>query len=92
VRGERERMFAELQSLPGVRRVYRSAGNFLLARFDKAEQAYRSLLAAGVVVRDMRATQGLGDALRITVGLPEENDAVFAALASAQQASTGAAA
>jgi histidinol-phosphate aminotransferase len=92
VRTERERMFAALQSLTGVRRVYRSAGNFLLARFDNAEQAYRSLLAAGVVVRDMRATQGLGDALRITVGLPEENDAVFAALASAQQASTGAAA
>lgn len=88
VRGERERMFAALQSLPGVRRVYRSAGNFLLARFDNAEAAYRSLLAAGVVVRDMRATPGLGDALRITVGQPEENDAVFAALASAQQAST----
>jgi histidinol-phosphate aminotransferase len=91
VRAERERMFAALQALPGVRRVYRSAGNFLLARFDNAEAAYRNLLAAGVVVRDMRATQGLGDALRITVGLPEENDAVFTALASAQ-ASTGAAA
>jgi histidinol-phosphate aminotransferase len=92
VRGERERMFAALQTLPGVRRVYRSAGNFLLARFDNAEAAYRSLLAAGVVVRDMRATPGLGDALRITVGQPEENDAVFAALGLTQQASTGAAA
>ena len=92
VRVERERMFAALQALPGVRRVYRSAGNFLLARFDNAEAAYRNLLAAGVVVRDMRATQGLGDALRITVGQPEENDAVFAALAPTAQASAEAAA
>ena len=80
IRAERDRMLARLPQLDGVRRVYASAGNFLLARFDDAEAAYRRLLAAGVVVRDMRATAGLGDALRITVGTPEENDAVFAAL------------
>ena len=80
IRAERERMLARLPRLDGVSRVYPSAGNFLLARFDDAETAYRRLLAAGVVVRDMRATAGLGDALRITIGLPEENDAVFAAL------------
>ncbi len=80
IRAERERMFARLTQLRGVRRAYASAGNFVLARFDDAETAYRRLLAAGVVVRDMRATAGLGDALRITVGMPEENDAVFAAL------------
>lgn len=80
IRAERGRMFAALQSLAGVRRVYPSAGNFLLARFDDAETAYRRLLAAGVVVRDMRASPGLGDALRITIGTPDENDAVFAAL------------
>jgi histidinol-phosphate aminotransferase len=38
------------------------------------------------VVRDMRATPGLGDALRITVGLPAENAAVFAALQSHEAA------
>ncbi len=80
IRAERERMLARLPQLGGVRRVYASAGNFLLARFDDAESAYRRLLAAGVVVRDMRATAGLGDALRITIGMPDENDAVFAAL------------
>ncbi len=85
IRAERERMLDILPRLSGVRRVYPSAGNFLLVRFDDADTAYRRLLAAGVVVRDMRATPGLGDALRITVGLPEENDAVFAAL-QAQEA------
>ena len=86
IRTERDRMQASLVRLAGVHRVYPSAGNFLLARFDDPEDTYRRLLAAGVVVRDMRATPGLGDALRITVGLPEENDAVFAALQSQQAA------
>lgn len=80
IRSERERVFAMLRAMPGIRRVYPSAGNFLLARFDDAERVYRALLAAGVVIRDMRATAGLEDALRITVGTPEENDAVFTAL------------
>ena len=86
IRTERDRMQASLVRLAGVHRVYPSAGNFLLARFDDPQDTYRRLLAAGVVVRDMRATQVLGDALRITVGLPEENDAVFAALQSQQAA------
>lgn len=80
IRAERERMFDSLPRLAGVRRVYPSAANFLLARFDAAEAVYRRLLAAGVVVRDMRATPGLGDALRITIGSPADNDAVLAAL------------
>jgi histidinol-phosphate aminotransferase len=80
IRDERARVLAALQGMPGVRRAYPGAGNFLLVRFDDAEAAYRRLLAAGVVVRDMRAAPGLGDALRITIGAPDENDAVFAAL------------
>jgi histidinol-phosphate aminotransferase len=80
VRSERARMLVALSAFAGVRRVYPGAGNFLLARFDDAEDAYRRLLAAGVVVRDMRAVPGLEDALRITIGAPEENDALCAAL------------
>ena len=80
IRAERERMRDALRRFVGVRRVYPSAANFLLVRFDDTEAVYRRLLAAGVVVRDMRATPGLGDALRITIGSPAENDAVLAAL------------
>jgi histidinol-phosphate aminotransferase len=79
-------MLAALPAFAGVRRVYPGAGNFLLVRFDDAETAYRRLLAAGVVVRDMRAVPGLEDALRITIGAPEENDALCAALAPVEVA------
>ena len=60
----------------GVRRVYPSQANFLLVRFDRCRRrAFAALLAAGVVVRDMRAAPQLGDALRISIGTPEQNDA-----------------
>lgn len=80
VRAERERLLHELPDCPGVRRVYPSQGNYLLSRFHDAEASVRQLLAAGVVVRDMRASPQLGDALRISIGSPDENDRVLAAL------------
>ncbi|MGO1719420.1 MAG: histidinol-phosphate transaminase [Luteimonas sp.] len=79
---ERERMRRALQALGGVRRVYRSGGNFLLVRFADASRAFAALLAAGIVVRDQRAAPRLGDALRITIGTPEQNDRVLRTLAT----------
>lgn len=86
LRSERERLRGALQGAPGVRCVYPSQGNFLLVRFDDAQAAFDGLLAAGVVVRDMRATPGLADALRISMGTPEQNQHVLASLAVARQA------
>lgn len=80
VRIEHERMRGALAALPGVRTVLPSQANFLAVRFDDAGAAYRQLLAAGVVVRDIRRYPNLADALRITIGMPEENDRVLAVL------------
>jgi len=80
VRAERRRMQATLPALPGVRAVLPSQANFLAVRFDDAGAAYRRLLAAGIVVRDVRRYPNLGDALRITIGTPAENDRVLAVL------------
>lgn len=77
---EREILLTALRSMEGVDRVYPSHGNFLLVRFGDAETAMRRLLAAGVVVRDMRDMPQLEDALRITVGTPDENLALISAL------------
>ena len=80
VRSERTRLQAALAGSPGVVRVYPSQGNYLLVRFRDVESAFRSLLAAGVVVRDQRSVPQLGNALRITIGSPEQNDRVISAL------------
>jgi len=77
---EREALFKALSGVEGVARVYPSEGNFLLVRFADADTALARLLAAGVVVRDMRALPQLGDALRISIGTPAENAAMIGAL------------
>jgi len=81
---ERERLRAALADCSGVRRVYPSQGNYLLLRFDHAEAAFARLLTAGIMVRDMRAQPQLGDALRISIGSPGENDLVLAALGASR--------
>jgi histidinol-phosphate aminotransferase len=80
IRSEHERMRSHLAALPVVRAVLPSQANFLAVRFDEAGAVYQKLLDAGVVVRDIRRYPKLGDALRITIGTPEENDRVLAVL------------
>jgi histidinol-phosphate aminotransferase len=80
VRAERARMAAALEAVAGVREVLPSQANFLALRFDDAGAAYRRLFEAGIVVRDVRRYPGLGDALRITIGTPQENDQLLAVL------------
>ena len=83
VRNERTRLAVALQRLPGVREVLPSASNFLTVRLTDAGEVYRQLLAAGIVVRDVRRYPNLGDALRITIGTPMENDRVLRVLEGA---------
>ena len=82
VRAERTRVEAALRASPAVRRVYLSDGNYLLVRCVDAGASFERLLAAGVVVRDMRAQPQLGDALRISIGSPDENTRLLAAFGS----------
>lgn len=85
VRAERARMHEALSALPGVREVLPSQANFLAVRFDDAAGAYQRLFAAGIVVRDVRRYPHLGDALRITIGTPEENARVLDVLSDIPQ-------
>jgi histidinol-phosphate aminotransferase len=85
LRNEHERVRGALDALACVRKVLPSQANFLAVRFDDAGAIYRRLLAAGVVVRDVRRYPKLGDALRITIGSPEENDRMLAVLEESGQ-------
>ena len=60
----------------------RSHANFVLAKVGAAGRINVSLLKQGVIVRPV-ANYGLPEWLRITVGLPVENDRFLAALARA---------
>ncbi|MBZ0117912.1 MAG: histidinol-phosphate aminotransferase, partial [Sandaracinaceae bacterium] len=59
--------------------VYPSQANFLLIEIDGAAEVHAGLMAAGIHVRAF-ADPRLASCLRITVGTPEENDALLSAL------------
>jgi len=61
-----------------------SFGNFVLVRVSDAPAVYESLLRQGVIVRPVGG-YGLPEWLRVTIGLPQENEAFLAALAKALQ-------
>jgi histidinol-phosphate aminotransferase len=77
IREQREVMKGALSTLAGVRDVLPSQANFLAVRFDQPGEVYQQLIAAGIVVRDVRRYPNLGDALRITIGTPAENARVL---------------
>jgi len=71
---ERERVSSILPGFKCVQKVYPSQANFILVKVDDAKDIYFRLLDAGVIVRDRSNVKGCENCLRITIGLPEEND------------------
>ena len=82
---ERIRLAAALQALPGLQ-VYDSDTNFIMVKVQtkSATEVFEQLIANGVLVRNLSGMHPLlADHLRISVGSPQENDAVLAALTGA---------
>ena len=77
---ERERIYAQLQSLVGLH-VYPSQANFLLCRVLAADaKALKDeLMRRGILVRYFNKP-GLSDCIRFSIGTPEQNDVLLAAL------------
>ncbi|WP_217604961.1 histidinol-phosphate transaminase [Chitinophaga sp. GbtcB8] len=78
---ERDKLAASLEKLPLVVKVYPSDANFILAKTIDAKAIYQYLVTLGIVVRDRSRVELCAGCLRITVGTPEENEKLIAALA-----------
>lgn len=77
---ERARLEAALEAIAGVHR-FASAANFVLARVPAADAAFGALRARGILVRNLHGSHPLlANCLRFTVGTPEENARLAAAL------------
>jgi histidinol-phosphate aminotransferase len=80
IKAERSRVAATLAALPGVE-VFTTHTNFVLMRVPDAPRWFDRLRQAGILVKNLHGWHPLlTNCLRITVGTPEENDAVLAAL------------
>ena len=79
---ERERLVRELARMPGLE-CFPSAANFILVRVPDGPAAYEALKARGILVRTFHGSHPLlANALRLTVGTPDENAKLLEALAS----------
>jgi len=80
IREQRARLTAALAALPGVT-PFASEANMLLVRLPDAQKAFDGLKARGVLVKNVSKMHPLlGNCLRLTVGTPDENTQLIAAL------------
>lgn len=77
---ERNTLADLLHQFSFVTRIYPSDANFLLVRTLAAKEVYQFLINEGIVVRDRSCLEMGEGCLRITVGTPEENQALVRAL------------
>ena len=80
IKAQRAVLAEALAGMSMVQRVYPSDANFILARFDDADAVYDYLIADGIIVRNRNRVKGCEGCLRLTVGLPEENDKLIKSL------------
>ncbi|MCL4140055.1 UNVERIFIED_CONTAM: hypothetical protein GTU68_015385, partial [Idotea baltica] len=78
IKAQRKRMLIELNGLSKVKKVYPSETNFILATFEKADEVHQALKQKGIIIRN-RSKQ-IENALRITIGTPDENTILLQAL------------
>ncbi len=76
---ERERLRGAIARSPQTIRVLPSEANFFLVRLRDPALALGRAREAGLLVRDVRGLPGLADALRVTVGTPEQNERLLEA-------------
>jgi histidinol-phosphate aminotransferase len=77
---ERGRLAAALRQYPELT-VFPSGANFVLVRYEGDGHAlWERLVERGVLVRDFSRWPRLEGCLRITVGTPDEDDALLAAV------------
>jgi histidinol-phosphate aminotransferase len=75
--GEREKMKDKLLGLSFVKKIYPSDANFLLIKVNDANAVYEYLVRKGIIIRNRNSVSLCQGGLRITVGTPEENNALL---------------
>jgi len=80
LRGERKRLQAALAASAGVK-AFPSEANMILVRVADSQRCFDGMKSRGVLVKQIASLHPLlSNCLRLTVGSPEENDAMMAAL------------
>lgn len=74
---EKARLVDFLAALPGVRRLWPGAANFVLLRVDDGPGLVAQAAEAGIRLRDQSSQPGLDNCVRISIGTPAENQTLM---------------
>jgi histidinol-phosphate aminotransferase len=77
---QKKRLLKGFKQYDFIKTFYPSDANFILVKVDEAKKLYQYLVSRNIVVRNRSSQPLCGNSLRITVGTPEENDALLTAL------------
>jgi histidinol-phosphate aminotransferase len=76
---ERTRLASALERIPVVKKVWPSDANFLLIETQNREEFSETAQRAGILVRTFGEQKPLDQCVRVTVGLPKDNDLLLKA-------------
>lgn len=79
IREERERVFAALRKIDGVR-PYPSHANFILFEVGNPVRVFERLIESGILIRNVTSYPRLENALRVSIGAAGENTLFLNAL------------
>lgn len=86
---ERDRLTSAIDRINGLDPVASHANFFLVKSRIRPQKLFEELLGRDILVRDVSHYPMLAEYLRLSVGKPEENDAVVSALEDIMRASQG---
>ena len=70
---ERERLFSELQNIKDIK-VYPSDANFFLIKVPDADDCFNEMVRNDILIRNLSRPGRLSGCIRVTIGMPEENN------------------
>ncbi len=76
---ERERLMDAMKGIDKIK-AYPSDSNFILFKVKNAQRVYKDLIDRSILIRNMNGKGLLKDALRVTIGKPDENREFLKAL------------
>lgn len=77
---EREKLIDNLREITYVKKIYPTDANFVLVKVSDASEIYQRLLDEKIVVRNRNNVELCAGCLRITIGIPAENEKLMEAL------------
>lgn len=80
IKSERKRLFNELKLIPCIKKVWPSEANFILVDVSDVKKVMLETAKQGIILRDMSNKMFLEQAVRMTIGLPDENNKLIDSL------------